>query len=48
MQVESCKTPDYLPVRDKGRSRLTNPFITVVCKLDMDKYCHRQQCQIPF
>lgn len=49
MQVERCKTPDHLPVRDKGRSRLTNPpFITVACKLDVTKYRRRHQCQIPF
>lgn len=47
MQVERCKTPEDFPVRDKGRSRLTNPpFITVAGELDMTK--HRQRCQIPF
>lgn len=47
MQVERCKTPEDFPVRDKGRSRLTNPpFITVAGELDMTK--HRQCCQIPF
>lgn len=47
MQAERCKTPEDFPVRDKGRSRLTNPpFITVAGELDMTK--HRQRCQIPF